>query len=305
MSWNRVEIETQTGETLEAIAPLVLTASRATDIPAFFDRWFFEKLDIGYLRWINPFNGKTQFVSLENTRFVVFWTKHPDPRFVRRLPELEKRGIGFYFQYTLNDYEDEGLEPGLPSLVKRLEAFKSLAAEIGREHVVWRFDPLVLFEGISVEKLLDKMERLAEILHEHTEKLVFSFADIDRYRKVRRNLARLKVQHQPWAPGRRHQLADKLARLNERWGLDLATCCENDDLIRWNIHQNSCVDPELIGRLAPEDKQLKSIYSVRSNLKDKGQRTDCLCALAKDIGRYDTCRFGCVYCYANSGLVGK
>ena len=300
MSWDRVVVTTENGDEVDAVAPLVLTASRATDIPAFFGGWFFDRLKAGYLQWVNPFNGKPQFVALDQVRFVVFWTKHPSPGFIRRLDELERRRIGFSFQYTLNDYEEEELEPRLPSLEARIKAFRGLSGKWGCHRVVWRFDPLVLTEEITVERLLGKIERVGDALHGHTEKLVFSFADIEKYRKVRRNMIRLGVDYRRWAAASRYRVAEAVAVLNEGWGLELATCCEPDDLSRWGITHNSCVDPDLIIRLSAESEGLKRLYTDRRNRKDRGQRKGCLCGVAKDIGRYDTCRYSCAYCYANT-----
>ena len=97
-----------------AQAPLIISASRATDIPAFYADWFFRRLDRGYVRWRNPFSGQDSYVSFGNTRFIIFWSKNPAP-LLPCLPMLKERGIGCYIQFTLNDYEAEGLEPNVPT----------------------------------------------------------------------------------------------------------------------------------------------------------------------------------------------
>ena len=192
--WEKVDITTDQGAGETAIAPLIISASRATDIPAFYPDWFIRRLETGYCKWVNPFSGKPQYVSLTKARFVVFWSKNPAPM-IPRLPVLDERRIGWYFQFTLNDYEQEGFEPNVPPLKERVETFQRLARKAGRERVVWRFDPLIRTAGLGPEELLEKIRRIGERIHPFTEKLVISFADIGGYAKVKRNL---NVAGVPW-----------------------------------------------------------------------------------------------------------
>lgn len=177
------------GEITKATFPIVVSASRSTDIPAFYADWFFDRLRKGYSAWTNPFNGKKSYIVYEYTRFIVFWSKNPCP-LLNHIDYLRNRGIGCYIQYTLNDYEEEGLERGVPPLENRIETFKLLVDKLGMGAVVWRFDPLILTDKIDMDKLLRKIEYIGDQLRGCTEKLVFSFADIFSYRKVKANLER-------------------------------------------------------------------------------------------------------------------
>ena len=105
--WTKIQIKRGNGETTEAQAPIIISASRSTDVPAFYSDWFFHRLKVGYSAWTNPFNGTKSYVSYKNTRFIVFWSKNPKP-LLGHLDELKDRNIGCYIQYTLNDYEKEG-----------------------------------------------------------------------------------------------------------------------------------------------------------------------------------------------------
>ena len=297
------------GET--AIAPLIISASRATDIPAFYPDWFIRRLETGYCKWVNPFSGKPLYVSLTKARFVVFWSKNPAPM-IPRLPILDERRIGWYFQFTLNDYEQEGFEPNVPPLKERVETFQRLAGKAGRERVVWRFDPLIRTASLGPEELLEKIRRVGERIHPFTEKLVISFADIGGYAKVKRNL---NVAGVPWKDFTREdmeKIAQGAAALGRGWGLEVATCAESVDFDRYGIVHNRCIDPELIMRIARSDEVLRGFLGCEEKnasllagsktkhpLKDKGQRKHCGCIVSKDIGRYDTCEHLCVYCYAN------
>ena len=281
------------------VEPVVLSASRATDIPAFYADWFMRRLRAGFFRWANPFNAaQVQTVSVAKTRAIVFWTKDPagiEPH----LDELDRRGLHYYFQYTLNDYEAESLEPGLPALAARIDSFRRLADRLGPDRVVWRLDPLLLTDRLGVPELLDRAARLMAQLARHVRKLVFSFADIAAYPAVRRNLARAGIAARELAPAEMDEFARGLAALNRAHGLTLATCAEEIDLAAHGIAHNRCVDGELLARLWPEDAALLEFLGSRAARKDPGQRRACGCLASKDVGRYGTCPHGCAYCYAN------
>lgn len=311
--------------------PVVVSASRSTDIPAFYCDWFFHRLKVGYSAWTNPFNGVKMYVSYAKTRFIVFWSKNPRP-LLEHLDELKERGINCYIQYSLNDYEDEKLEKGVRPLAERIETFKLLVEQLGLGSVIWRFDPLMLTDDIDIDKLLKKIENIGNQLKGYTEKLVFSFADIALYRKVKSNLEINGIPYHEWTTEQMEEFADKLSIMNiERgWNYLLATCGEKIDIHKYGIEHNRCIDGDLIARLAWEDKELMDFmkikvediptpslfgeselpngaiqlpnnhYFISKHKKDAGQRQYCQCMTAKDIGEYNTCPHLCEYCYANT-----
>lgn len=298
MKHQTISICDDNGMQVLAQAPLIISASRATDIPAFYADWFFRRLDKVYVRWRNPFSGQDSYVSFGNTRFIVFWSKNPAP-LLPYLPLLKERGIGCYIQFTLNDYEAEGLEPNVPTLTQRTDTFRRLVDPLGIGTVVWRFDPLILTDKINIETLLDKIAHIGNVLAGYTEKLVFSFADIESYKKVSRNLRQSGINYREWDEESMHEFASRLSALNRnKWEFRLATCAERIDLSEYGIEHNRCIDPELISRLAPDDVILQNfLYNAKT---DTGQRKTCGCILSKDVGAYNTCPHGCLYCYANS-----
>lgn len=325
-------ILTRDGAEVEAFAPVVLSVSRATDIPAFYSEWFFNRLEEGYCKWRNPFNGVENYVSFEKVRFIVFWSKNPAP-LIPYLDRLKKRGINFYVQYTLNDYEAEGLEPCVPAIKQRLETFIQLAEILGPHGMVWRFDPMILTDNIDISGLLQKVSSIADRLHGFTDTLVFSFADIAGYRKVSRNLRLHGICYEEWTEVKMRKFASRLSQLDKEcgWNLKLCTCAERVDLSEFGIEHSRCVDDERIVRIAHQDGQLMTglglqiqepslslfgdsemlpsgaitisggKYAKRiAKRKDTGQRQLCGCIKSKDIGQYDTCPHGCLYCYANT-----
>lgn len=292
MKTEKIKLRLNDGNIVEAQAPMIVSASRATDIPAFYCQWFFDRLREGYVRWRNPYNGKDSYVSFDNTRFIVFWSKNPSP-IIQYLPILKERNIGCYFQFTINDYDTEGLEPNVPSLKQRIETFKDIVDVLGAGSVVWRFDPLILTDKISADDLLRKIKKIAYQLNGYADKLVFSFADISTYKKVGRNLSAAGINYREWTENEMLDFAQQLS--DSDLGLELASCAEKVDLSQFGINHNRCIDPDLIIRFAPD------LYSEISRLKpDKGQRALCGCISSKDIGAYNTCPHGCAYCYANT-----
>lgn len=331
MATHKINIINDRGETVEANAPIIVSASRSTDIPAFYCDWFFERLRKGYSVWTNPFNGVPSYISYRDTRFIVFWSKNPRP-LLRHLDELDNRSIGCYVQFTLNDYEDEGLEKGVPPLTQRIDTFKQLVARLGKGHVIWRFDPMILTDKISMDDLLRKVTNIGDQLNSFTEKLVFSFADIESYKKVKANLDRNKINYREWDADSMNEFAQRLSELNRErgWNFQLATCGEKIDISRYGIAHNRCVDDDLMIRFGYKDQELMKFLNVdihtvspslfgdpeipegalrisdtlygikQKNNRDKGQRQFCGCIVSKDIGQYNTCPHLCEYCYANA-----
>lgn len=276
-----IDMLNEIDELVKALAPMIVSASRATDIPAFFAPWFFDRLDKGYCVWKNPYNGKDSYVSFANTRIIVFWSKNPAP-LIPYLPKLKERGIGFYLQYTLNDYEQEGLEPNVPRLSDRIDTLKHIVDSYGLGSVVWRFDPLILTDKIGIQEFLEKIQRIALELNGYTERLVFSFADIAGYKKVGVNLRNAGINYKEWTESEMLEFAAGLQEMN--FNTQLATCAERIDLSLYGIEHNHCIDPDLISRLAPDDLALQ--MWLFGATKDKGQRQACGCILSKDIGQY-------------------
>lgn len=325
----KVSILSDCGEFVEAIAPVIISASRSTDIPAFYAKWFFNRLAETYCTWYNPFNQQKMYISFKNCKVIVFWTKNPKP-ILPYLHELDERGIHYYFQVTLNDYVNEGFEPNVPSVDERVEAFKQLSQMIGKERVIWRFDPLIITPTTSPRELLKRIWNIGNKLKGYTNKLVFSFVDIKIYRKVQNNMVKETqfftkddVENAEANYVQRIEIAQGLQKIREAWNKDgweinIATCAEDIDLELYGIEHNRCIDGELMKQIFANDEEL--VYYLHTlkwpernmfgelpplpkkekSVKDSGQRKICGCMVSKDIGMYNTCHHLCVYCYANT-----
>jgi len=277
---------------VQAACPVIISASRSTDIPAFYADWFFLRLEKGYIRWINSFSPNLPYyVSFEKTRAVVFWSKNPAP-IIRDISLLNIRGLSYYFQYTLNDYEAEGLEPGLPPLSERIDTFIRLSKKIGKERVIWRFDPVLLTPTVDISEILNRIRYIGNCVSPFTKKLVFSFVEL-KYTRVKRSA---RVFHfRGLTKEEKQEFICGLIRLNQEWDLNLAVCADETEYSPHIMH-NKCIDDLLLAEIGRDDPEL--VLYLKSAGKDHGQRPACQCIRSKDIGQYDTCLHGCMYCYA-------
>lgn len=295
MKWP-ITIIIDDGENISAIAPMVISASRLTDIPNYYVKWFMNALNRGWCMWQNPHNKTYRYVSFENTKAIVFWTKNPKP-ILQYLPEIDKFGYKYYFQYTLNDYGrviEPMLTPKDADLGERILTFKRLSDMIGPEKVIWRYDPIILGDFLDVNKTLRRIRNIAEEIAPYTEKLIFSF--IDTYKHVQKGLDSCGIGLRAPTEKEMHQLAEGIAEIRDASSskFKIATCAETIDFDRLGIEHGKCIDPELISRICGDDNSLKEILPIN----DSGQRKACGCMPSKDIGAYNTCLNFCRYCYA-------
>lgn len=326
MAWSKEIIIIESGEEVEAQAPVIISASRSTDIPALYSDWFIERFKKGYLKWKNPFNGVPLYVSFKNTRIIAFWSKNPEPM-MKHLDYLDSIGMNYYFQFSLNDYDNEKLEAKVGSVDSRIKTFIELSEKIGKEKVIWRFDPYILTNKTDVKELLTRTKYIGDKLKGYTNKMVFSFADIAIYRKVKNNLDKFSSQNDiefiEFDEISMNELATGLQDLNKEWNFEIGTCAEKVDLDKYGIVHNKCIDDDLMKNLFKEDVELMKFLGFKlekkadifdpdaedilvplrsKKLKDKGQREACGCIMSKDIGQYNTCTHECVYCYANTSI---
>lgn len=272
---------------------MILSASRRTDLPAFYTVWFLRRLREGFALARGPYTPhRLTRVPLEPGALdgVVFWSKNPAPLLEgpgrEALALLEEWSVPYYIQFTLNPYGPE-LEPGLPPTAERIRVFRRLAERLGPERLVWRYDPVAVNGRCTAGFHKAAFARLAGELTGCTDECVFSFLDL--YAKAKRRSAGLADT--PVPPETMEELAASFAETAAETGLRLRTCCEAADFRRYGIRPGACVDPQRLERLSSRRIICR---------KDPGQRSDCGCAQSVDIGGYDTCTHGCVYCYATS-----
>lgn len=276
---------------------MIISASRRTDIPAFYADWFMKRVRDGYFYRVNPFNSKqVSGFSLkpEDVDAICFWTKNPRP-LIKHLDELDQRGLNYYFQFTLNPYNTT-FEPNVPPLQERIETMVELASRIGPERVVWRYDPVILSSISPVGWHLEQAERIAGLLKEATRRLVFSFYDYYGKGQGRLNKAltgtgiKLEDITAPEQGEALDQVAWGFKAIADRYTLQIFSCSEDVELAAFGIQHGACIDSVLI----------RELFGVNATSnKDKNQRDACNCVESADMGIYNSCRFRCSYCYAN------
>lgn len=265
---------------------MILSVSRRTDIPAFYSDWFINRLREKIVWVRNPMNYHS--ISQINLApsvvdCIVFWSKNPQPMF-KYLNEIESN-YKFYFQYTINAYDND-VEPHLPNLDKRLENFIFLAKKYGKERVIWRYDPIVITTKYNLDWHMNRFEYIANKLKGYTNVCIFSFLDI--YDKNKNNLSKLEIQE--ISDDLMIEISQKLKHVADKNKIELRTCSEDIDLLDLGIKKSCCIDPKLIAEI---------IGCKIKATKDKNQRASCGCIESIDIGQYNTCSHGCIYCYAN------
>jgi len=151
---------------------------------------------------------------------------------------------------------------------------------------VWRYDPIIITDSMDIGYHCRHFEQLASCLDGYTERCIISF--FDEYQKTRRNMKGIGVIEPDGEI--MTVLAGKLSEIARRHGIRMYSCCESIDPVQTGVEHGSCIDAGLISEITGRP--------VRAS-RDKNQRENCRCAESVDIGAYNSCSFGCRYCYAN------
>ena len=271
----------------------IISVSRRTDIPAFYGEWFMKRLEEGFAGCVNPFNNKKYLVSLKNEDVAgfVFWSNNFIP-FTDKLKKIKKSGYKFYFNYTINNYPPE-FEPGVVSYKLLTDNLKELSIQYSPESINWRYDPIVISDITSFEFHLKNFEIIASSLAGYVERCIISFVSL--YEKVKKNfnsiLTNNNIKIEEPNNSLKVKLAGELADIASSYGIKMYSCC-CDYLIGNKISRASCIDGEIVNKLFLNNEE--NIY-----FKPKPTRPGCGCVECIDIGAYNTCAHGCVYCYAN------
>lgn len=270
---------------MKLLSSQIISVSRRTDIPAFYSEWFMNRIRAGYCTVPNPFNAKqVSYVSLkpQDVRAIVFWTRDPRP-LIKYLPELDRGGYKYYFQQTIIGYP-RSIDPKSPPVQGAVKTFQELSKLIGREKVIWRYDPILLSDIISFEWHVKRLSFLIERLKDYTNRLIISF--IDPYRKMTTRMDREISAY--------NRLIKWIGKRAGEAGIEAQSCAEEADLKKYGITHGKCIDDGLIAKIT----DLKLILK-----KDPRQRKLCGCVVSKDIGVNNTCLFGCKYCYATGNIM--
>jgi len=274
---------------------MIISASRRTDIPAFYTKWFMNRIRAGYCLVPNPFNpNQVSNISLEpdNVDLFVFWTRNPKP-LIPHLKELNALGYSYYFLFTLMD-NPRILDPKSPSPEISIETFRKLSDLIGPEKVIWRYDPIVLSNVTDIEFHKKRFEFIAAKLRGCTFRCIISFVDI--YRKIEgrlNNLAGKGFVLEKLDNNDLSELLISMVRIAGNNVIEIRSCVSKIDLSVFGIPAGKCIDDNYITQIFGKHLELT---------KDPYQRKNCNCIVSKDIGMYDSCLYECQYCYATTSF---
>jgi hypothetical protein len=270
---------------------MIISASRRTDIPAFYGNWFINRLQEGFVYVRNPINPKQIskiILSPQNINAIVFWTKNPKS-LINKLNTIDNMGYAnkYYFQFTITPYGQD-IEAGITDKGKIVEMFESLSEQIGLKRVILRYDPIFLTDKYNIDFHINAFDRLVGRLRNKTEKIIISF--LDQYRKVKKNMSGINIKEM--VDNDIFQIAKGFSQIASKYNLSIETCAESIDLSKFSIKPAKCIDRDLI-------EQISGIVIADKNKKD-ANRKYCGCMKCVDIGQYDSCINYCLYCYANA-----
>ena len=274
----------------------IVSASRRTDIPAFYMPWFMDCVEKKRFILKNPYSGKisTLFFTPQTIAAIFFWSKDYSIFLDSKYGDkLIKKGFELFFHYTLNSNE-KILEPGIKTNIeKRCENLGILSQKFGSERIFLRFDPIVFYK--------DKNNQIKNNLHEFEyimtkasesgiKRVIVGFTDI--YKKLKQRETKNKISFLDIKDEKKISILKKMKKITDPLNINMNLCCETikgaDDFIK----REPCISSEYINKILKTDL---------STAKDPGQRKDCCCSKSKDIGSYrdHPCRHNCLYCYAS------
>lgn len=262
---------------------MILSVSRRTDIPAFYLDWFINRLREGFVYVRNPINKKNVSridLGPKGVEAIVFWTKDAT-KILPYLDEMEGLGYKNYcFQYTITNYGKD-IETNLSQKDKIIENFIYLSKRIGKEKMIWRYDPILIKGRYDVDFHKRSFQFLCQRLSPYCAKVAISFIDI--YPKIKGIFDQVSSEDQKC-------LIQSLYKIAENNNIEIQSCCEKD-LGLGLIQPSACIGSDLIEKVT---------QTRVKNIKDKGQRKSCMCLESIDIGSYNICKNGCLYCYAKN-----
>ena len=262
---------------------MILNTGSRTDIPAYYSDWFYNRIKEGYVLSRNPYYPAQITKYLLNPKIIdviVFCTKNPFPM-LERLSLLS--AFDMFWFVTITPYGKE-IEPHVPSKELVINYFQKLSEQIGRERISWRYDPIFVTDNYSVDYHIDQFHQMAKALSGYTDQCVVSFIDL--YEKTLRNFRRARSVTNK----EQEKIIAAFSKIAKENGLQIHLCCENVNLIRENVDADGCMSKAVL------EKALGCKLNVPQK---KAARKECSCLLGADIGAYNTCCHGCLYCYAN------
>ncbi len=266
---------------------MIISASRRTDIPSLHTKWFLNRLKEKYVITQNPIS-KNNFYKIPLNKnivdIIVFWSKNPNIDFLKEVRDL---GYKFYLHFTITPY-DKNIERNIPNKKLLIRNFQTISKLFGKEKIIWRYDPIILNDDFNANYHINNFKNFADSLNGYTDECIFSFVQI--YSKIKNNIKNINDND-------KIILIENIKEISEKNNIKLKSCSQDfDNITNIRVEKSACIDKERIQKILG--------YSIKEK-KDKSQRKLCNCIESIDIGMYNTCTNGCIYCYANSKNILK
>ena len=266
---------------------MIISASRRTDIPSLHTKWFLNRLKEEYLITQNPIS-KNNFYKIPLNKnivdIIVFWSKNPNIDFLKEVRDL---GYKFYLHFTITPY-DKNIERNIPNKKLLIRNFQTISKLFGKEKIIWRYDPIILNDDFNANYHINNFKNFADSLNGYTDECIFSFVQI--YSKIKNNIKNINDND-------KIILIENIKEISKKNNIKLKSCSQDfDNITNIRVEKSACIDKERIQKILG--------YSIKEK-KDKYQRKLCNCIESIDIGMYNTCTNGCIYCYANSKNILK
>jgi len=290
----------------------IISASRRTDIPHYYAKWFQERRKAGFAEYRTVFGGGAAgyfraSLKPEDVLGFLFWTKFAGP-FHGVLKALRKEGVPYVFQYTLTGY-GKIIETGIPEREVVLKDFLKVSASLpGPEAIQWRYDPILVSSKVFDHAWHRKNFReIAARLSGHTRVVNVSFPEP--YQKAiskvpeGHDIAWRQTDKQRAAIFKKYPklravsekeivLLHELAAIAKEYAIQLRVCCNVENADKFPPAQ--CCGAELFAPYGP------IINWQVAALPPGPSRESCRCVAAKDLGMDNTCPGGCFYCYVTT-----
>ena len=261
---------------------MIIDTGNRTDIPAFYSKWFMNRIKEGFVMVRNPYSPEqvTRYrLDPEVVDAIIFTSKNPEPM-VKHLSELDRFRTFWYV--TITPY-GKSIEPGVPDTRKVIDAFRKISEHVGSHAMSWRYDPIFISDTYSVDYHIDAFERMASELEGYTEQVVISFIDL--FEKTKKNFPEVRevVREERLALGK------AFAETGRRHNMTVRSCLEGVELAQFGVDVSDCMSQAVIEHAIGE----KLIVPKSRHI------LDCECVMGNDIGAYNSCAHFCRYCYAN------
>lgn len=261
---------------------MILNTGNRTDIPAFYSKWFLNRIREGFVYTRSPYDPGhlTEYIlDPELVDIICFCSKNPAP-LVPHLGDLAS--FPQYWQLTITPYGRD-IEPYVPPKDQVMETFKAISKTVGPQSIAWRYDPIFLTPKYNLKFHRSAFKEMARTLRGATDTVIISFVDL--YEKTRRNFPGVRAVSED----DRLKIGQQFSQIAHDNGMKIKTCLEGDDLARFGIDTSGCMTRQVLERSLGEEL----------NAPVTQARKGCTCMLGNDIGLYNTCGHGCLYCYAN------